>query len=181
MAQHSLDGKPSAGKSSEIGPGMLSRTGDLVKEEDLRYDLDCMRYGFAAITPLSTSNADDVALRKLQGRFASDNMLAVFIDMHENLSSGLEMRNRFTGNTERFAACIRRLDLPVVVTELIGSGKLIPELTGALGTGRTETLTRRELSAWGSGASSSATSKMAKRNTSFLRKRRNSGRSISGR
>ncbi len=151
MAQHSLDGKPSAGKSSEIGPGMLSRTGEPVTDADLRYDLDCMRYGFAAITPLSTSNADDVALRKLQGRFASDNMLAVFIDMHENISSGLEMRNRFTGNTERFAACIKRLDLPVVVTELIGSGKLIPELTGALGTGRTETIIRRELSAWGSG------------------------------
>ena len=150
MAQHSLDGKPSAGKSSEIGPGMLSRTGDPVTEENLKYDLDCMRYGFAAITPLSTGNSDEVALRKLQGRFASDSLLAVFIDLHENTASGVEMRNRFTGNAQRYAACIRRLDLPVVVTELAGGGKMMPELADVLGTGRTESVLRRELSAWAS-------------------------------
>ena len=151
LAQHSLDGKPSAGKSSEIGPGMLSRTGDPVTEADLKYDLDCMRYGFAAITPLSTGNSDDVALRKLQGRFSSDDMLAVFIDIQENAASGIEMRNRFAGNTARFASCIRRLDLPVYVTELAGGGKLMSEAADILSSDRTETSVRRELSAWGSG------------------------------
>ena len=151
MAQHSLDGKPSAGKSSEIGPGMLSRTGEPVTDADLKYDLDCMRYGFAAVTPLRIGNSDDVALRKLQGRFASDNVIAVFMDMHENIASGIEMRNRFTANTERFAACVRRLDLPVIVTELAGCGRLMPELTAVLGSGRSESVLRREISAWGSG------------------------------
>ncbi len=151
LGQHSLDGKPSAGKSSEIGPGMLSRTGDPVTDADLRYDLDCMRYGFAAITPLSVGNSDDVALRKLQGRFASDDVVAVFIDVQENTASGIEMRNRFAGNTERYAACIRRLDLPVFVTTLVGNGALIPEVQDCLVTGRTETAARRELSAWGNG------------------------------
>lgn len=151
LAQHSLDGKPSAGKSSEIGPGMLSRTGDPITEADLKYDLDCMRYGFAAITPLRTGNSDDVALRKLQGRFSTDDVLAVFIDVQENIASGIEMRNRFSGNTARFAACVRRLDLPMAVTELAGCGKLILEAREALSSGRAETSVRRELSAWGSG------------------------------
>jgi hypothetical protein len=151
LAQHSLDGKPSAGKSSEIGPGMLSKTGDPVTEADLKYDLDCMRYGFAAITPLSTGNSDDVALRKLQGRFSSDDVLAVFVDIQENAASGIEMRNRFAGNTARFASCVRRLDLPVYVTELAGGGKLMSEAADILSSDRTETSVRRELSAWGSG------------------------------
>ena len=149
MAQHSLDGKPSAGKSSEIGPGMLSRTGDPVTDADLKYDLDCMRYGFAAITPLSTGNSDDVALRKLQGRFSSDSALAVFIDLHENTSSGLEMRNRFEGSIGRFSACIRRLGMPVFITELAGGGKLISDAEDLIRTGRCERAVRREISAWG--------------------------------
>lgn len=148
LAQHSLDGKPSAGKSSEIGPGMLSRTGEQVTDADLRYDLDCMRYGFAAITPLCTGNSDDVALRKLQGRFASDEMLAVFVDLHEDITSGLEMRNRFTGNIGRFASCIKRLDMPVFVTELAGEGALISDADELLRAGRAERALRREVSAW---------------------------------
>ena len=67
---------------------MLSRTGDPVTDADLKYDLDCMRYGFAAITPLRTGNSDDVALRKLEGRFSADDVLAVFIDVQENAASG---------------------------------------------------------------------------------------------
>ena len=151
MSQKSLDGKPSAGKSSEIGPGMLSRTGEPVTEADLRYDLDCMRYGFAAITPLSTGNSDDVALRKIQGRFSSDNALAVFIDLHENTSSGLEMRNRFEGSMGRFSACIRRLGMPVFITELAGGGRLINDAEELIRAGRCERAVRRELSAWGCG------------------------------
>lgn len=150
LGQHSLDGMPSAGKSSEIGPGMLSRAGVPVTDRDLKYDLDCMRYGFAAITPLSTGNSDDVALRKLQGRYSSDDVLAVFVDVQENTASGIEMRNRFAGNITRYAACVRRLDLPVFVTELSGSGSLIPEAREYLNTGRKETILRREISAWGS-------------------------------
>lgn len=151
LSQQSLDGGPTAGKSSRIGPGMLSNGGVPVQESELRYDLDCVARGFAAITPLSIVNSDDVALRKLQGRYASDDVLAVFVDLHENTASGLEMRNRFSGNIARFASCVKRLDLPVFVTELAGSGGLIREAEEALGAGRAETALRREISAWGSG------------------------------
>jgi nicotinamidase-related amidase len=50
----------------------------------------------------------------------------------------------------RFAACIRRLDIPAAVTELYGYGRLIPEVAEKLGEERTERILRRELSAWGS-------------------------------
>lgn len=177
LGQQSFDGGPSAGHSSKIGPGMQSDVSAGVPEADLRYDLDCLHYGYAAITPLSTGNSDDVALRKLQGRFASEEALAVFIDVQENNASGIEMRNRFTGNIARFAACMRRLDMPVFITELSGYGAGLKELRGNLepdrtdavlrsepgygrsetvigrmsGGGRIESVLRRELSAWGSG------------------------------
>ena len=88
LGQVALDDKGTAGQSSLIGPGMTSLKGGLLTEEDLRYDLDCMRYGFAAITPLSSGVSDDVALRKLQGRYSSDEVIAVFIDPQENTASG---------------------------------------------------------------------------------------------
>lgn len=177
LGQESFDGGPSPGHSSKIGPGMKSDISAGVSESDLRYDLDCIQYGYAAITPLSTDNSDDVALRKLQGRFASDDVLAVFIDVQEGLASGMEMRNRFIGNITRFAACIRRLDIPAFITELSGYGGGIKEVRAGLepdrsdvilksepgfersesalrrelSHGRIETVLRRELSAWGSG------------------------------
>lgn len=177
LGQHSFDGGPSAGHSSKIGPGMQSDLNAGFAEADLRYDLDCMHYGYAAITPLSVGNSDDVALRKLQGRFASDEALAVFVDVQENNASGIEMRNRFVGNIARFAACMRRLDMPAVITELAGYGDGLREvrlglepdrteiilssepgperseavLRRELSHGRIENVLRRELSAWGSG------------------------------
>lgn len=151
LGQVALDDKGTAGQSSLIGPGMTSLKGGLLTEEDLRYDLDCMRYGFAAITPLSSGVSDDVALRKLQGRYSSDEVIAVFIDPQENTASGIEMRNRFTGNLARFASGIKRLDVPVAVTQLTGSGRLIPEIGAVIEGSRSETILRRELSAWGSG------------------------------
>ncbi len=177
LGQESFDGGPSPGESSKIGPGMKSDVKAGISEADLRYDLDCIQYGYAAITPLSTGNSDDVALRKIQGRFASDDVLAVFIDIQEGLAAGLEMRNRFAGCITKFADCVRRLDIPAFVTELSGYGEglvevkksLEPDRTDAvlrsgpgvgrsesalrleLGHGRTERVLRRELSAWGSG------------------------------
>ena len=150
LGQVTLDDKGTAGQSSLIGPGMTSLKGGMLTDEDLKYDLDCMRYGFAAITPLSSGVGDDVALRKLQGRFSSDEVLAVFVDPQEQIASGIGMRNRYTGNMSRFAACIRRLDIPAAVTELYGYGRLIPEVAEKLGEERTERILRRELSAWGS-------------------------------
>ena len=177
LGQEALDGGETAGKSSKIGPGILSEISQGVSEADLRYDIDCMHYGYAAITPLSIGNSDDVALRKLQGRFASEETLALFIDVQEKSASGLEMRNRFAGNIARYASCIRRLDLPVFVTELIGYGESLTQLRGGLlpdrtdtvlrsepgyarseavlraelSAGRVEKVLRREISAWGSG------------------------------
>jgi len=150
LAQRSLDGKPSPGHSSEIGPGMLSRTGDVITDADLRYDLDCVRYGFAAITPLSSTVSDEIALRRLQGRFSSDDVIAVFVDAQENIMSGIRMRNSLAGNLGRFAGCISRLDIPAAVAELHGYGKVIPEIAQAFKSGRNEDILRRELSAWGS-------------------------------
>ena len=150
LAQRSLDGKPSPGHSSEIGPGMLSRTGDVITDAALRYDLDCVRYGFAAITPLSRTVSDEIALRRLQGRFSSDDVIAVFVDTQENIMSGIRMRNSLAGSLGRFAGCISRLDIPAAVTELHGYGRVIPEIAKAFKSGRDEDILRRELSAWGS-------------------------------
>lgn len=150
LGQRSMDGGPTAGKSSRIGPGFMSNAAAVVPDSELRYDLDCMQYGYAAITPLSIGNSDDVALRKLQGRFSSDDTIAVLIDLQENTASGIEMRNRFTGNMARFAACIKRLDMPVITTALSGSGRSMEEIMEVLSPGRTEMVLRRELSAWGS-------------------------------
>ena len=148
LGQVVLDEKGTAGQSSLIGPGMVSIKSGMLTDDDLKYDLDCMRYGFAAVTPLSSSVGDDVALRKLQGRFSSDQVIAVFIDPQENIASGIEMRNRFTGNLSRYAACIRRLGVPAAVTELPGYGKLIGEAEESLKGGRAEYVLRRGLSAW---------------------------------
>lgn len=150
MGQVALDDKGTAGQSSLIGPGMTVSRGGMLSDEDLRYDLDCMRYGFAAVTPLSSSVGDDVALRKLQGRYSSDLVAAVIIDPQENLASGIEMRNRYTGNLSRYAACIRRLGIPAAVTEMIGCGRIIKEAEESLRGGRVESIVRREFSAWGS-------------------------------
>lgn len=150
LGQVALDDKGTAGQSSLIGPGMTSIKAGMLTDEDLRYDLDCLRYGFAAITPLSSSVGDEVALRKLQGRYSSDRVIAVFIDPQENIASGVEMRNRYTGSLARYAACIRRLGVPAAVTEITGSGKVIRELDEGLKGGRTEHVLRREISAWGS-------------------------------
>ena len=151
LAQYSLDGGPTSGSSPKIGLSMQSDWRLAVPEADLRYDLDCVARGYAAVTPLSTVCSDDVALRKLQGRYSSYDYLAVFIDVQEHTASGIEMRNRFTGNISRFASCVRRLDLPVFVTELAGSGSLIDELSELPARSRAETAMRREFSAWGSG------------------------------
>ncbi len=143
-----FDDKGAPGKSPLIGPGKNSLKGGFLTDQELKYDLDCLRYGFAAITPLSTGVRDDVALRKLQGRYSADDVIAVFIDPQEQIASGLEMRNRYTGSLSRFAACIRRLDMPAAVTELAGYGAVMREVTDVLGA-RTERVLRREISAWG--------------------------------
>ena len=149
MHTHKLDsskGKTQV-RSAEIG-GVLT---PVAADEELLYDDDCVKSGYAVITPLSISYADEVALRRLQGRFATYDVMALFVDVQENITSGVEMRNRFAGNIGRYAACVRRLDVPVLTTTLSGSGPVIPELAEALDPGRTENVVRREMSAWGSG------------------------------
>ena len=150
LAPVAVDGIGFSGEARLLGPGMTSVRSGMLTDDDLRYDLDCIRYGFAAITPLASSVGDPVALRKLQGRYSSDRVIAVFVDPQENNASGVEMRNRYTGSLARYAACIRRLGIPAAVTELAGSGKVISELTEGLRGGRTEHIIRREISAWGS-------------------------------
>ena len=100
LGQVILDGKGTAGQSSLIGPGMTSLRGGMLTDEDLRFDLDCMRYGFAAITPLSCGVSDDVALRKLQGRYSSDDVIAVFVDPQELEEILLHARSPVLGLVE---------------------------------------------------------------------------------
>ncbi|MBE6041359.1 MAG: 5'/3'-nucleotidase SurE [Clostridiales bacterium] len=113
-----------------------------------RYDIDYVLDDYATISPLVSHTSDDTALRKLQGLFPDEETLAVFVDVQENAVSGVISRDRFEKNLFGFSRCINRLGLPSLITELYGMGNTIPAAVPE--GGRTETVVRREFSAWGS-------------------------------
>ena len=138
---------------SYAGNGPKAETGlREIPDSELKYDLDCMRRGYVAITPLITHTSDDAALRKLQGLFAEDDMAAVIVDAQESLVERVMSPERVRENLIKLAKCVGRLDMPSVAAELYDKGPMIQDVADALNIGgRSQRLLRREFSVWGNG------------------------------
>ena len=90
-----------------------------------RYDFDWMSEGYAVVSPLPTSIADPVALMKLRDEAQESECLAVIVDAQEELLGIIRKPEKFSAGIERFARCIARMNLPMIITETYGQGKTI--------------------------------------------------------
>ena len=137
------------GKLSAGGKDFMS---DLpLGAEELKYDFDCFYSGYASVSPLISHVSDRTALSRLNGLFPQEKTLVVITDVQDKLVSGVTDKERFEENIIKLAKCVGRLDLPSVITELYGSGQTVSAVAeGANRGGRSETVLRREYSAWGS-------------------------------
>ena len=117
-------------------------------DRGMKYDIDCIRCGYAAISPVSLGNTDEVALRKLSGMYHEEESLAVFVDVQDRIIAGLEDAGAFAASVSRFARCVNRLGMPSVIAEIAGQGSTIAGVTD--NSDRAEFVLRREFSAWGS-------------------------------
>lgn len=87
------------------------------------YDYDLTRAGYVAVSPLSTSLADPVALLRLNGLVCRSEQLAVLADPQEGILKDLRKAGRFSRNISKLAHCLDRMNIPVIVTETYGLGE----------------------------------------------------------
>ena len=95
----------------------------------MRYDFDWVAKGYAVVSPLPTTISDPVALMKLRDEVQEAECLAVIIDAQEDMLGIIKKPEKFAGNTERFARCISRMGIPMIITETFGQGKTLEGVT----------------------------------------------------
>ena len=112
---------------TETGDYQL-RTEKTGRDDRMRYDFDWVEEGYATVSPLPTSIADPVALMKLRDQAHESECLAVIIDAQQEVQNIIRKPRRFTENMERFARCISRMNIPMLITETYGQGKTLKEV-----------------------------------------------------
>ena len=108
--------------------GFRLRTEKTGTDDRMRYDFDWVNEGYATVSPLPTSIADPVALMKLRDQAHEAECLAVIIDAQQDVLDIIKKPRRFSENIERFAHCISRMNIPLLITETYGQGKTIKEV-----------------------------------------------------
>ena len=91
----------------------------------MRYDFDWVAKGYCTVSPLPTTLADPVALMKLRDQAQEAECLAVIIDAQEDVLKIIKKPEKFAENIERFAHCISRMNIPMLITETYGQGKIL--------------------------------------------------------
>ena len=94
----------------------------------MRYDFDWMAKGYAVASPLPTSIADPVALMKLRDEAQEAECLAVIVDAQEDMLGIIRKPEKFIRNIGRFARCISRMNIPMLITETYGQGQTLGEV-----------------------------------------------------
>ena len=114
---------------AETGGGNFQLKSEKTGTDDkMRYDFDWVEQGYATVSPLPTSIADPVALMKLRDQAQESECLAVITDAQQDVLKIIKKPRRFTENIERFARCIYRMNIPMLITETYGQGKTIKEV-----------------------------------------------------
>ena len=103
-------------------------TEKLRTDKRMRYDFDWTAKGYCTVSPLPTAISDPVALMKLRDQAQESECLAVIIDAQEGVLDMIKKPKRFTANMERFAHCISRMNIPILITETYGQGKTLKEV-----------------------------------------------------
>ena len=97
-------------------------------DKRMRYDFDWTARGYAAVSPLPTTLSDPVALMKLRDQAQEAECLAVMVDAQKGVLDIIKKPARFAGNIGKFAHCINRMNIPMLITETYGQGKTIEEV-----------------------------------------------------
>ena len=84
-------------------------------------DWDVLQSGFVSITPITSESLDQEALLRLKG-LANDETLCVFVDFQEKLIPAMRKSDKLEKNVIKFAKALRRLDMPMLVTEQYSRG-----------------------------------------------------------
>lgn len=100
-------------------------------DDNLDNDYNWLAKGYATVTPLSIELTDNVALNRLHGMVVED-PVCVFMDAQEDSLESMYKPNRWVRNISKWAKCVNRLDLPVLVTKQYGNGELLPEVVEGL-------------------------------------------------
>ena len=114
--------------------------------DEIRYDMDAVRLGYAAISPIPTSLSDRVSLAKLQNAYAEDKLLAVIVDAQTDVLDELDNGDVLSGRLSALAHCMDRMDIPMLLTECYGKGDLIDGIKEH--DSRAELAERMEPDAW---------------------------------
>ena len=100
-------------------------TEKLGTDKRMRYDFDWTAKGYCTVSPLPTAIADPVGLMKLRDQAQEAECLAVIVDAQEDMLKIIKKPGKFEAGIERFARCIRRMNVPLLITETYGQGKTL--------------------------------------------------------
>ena len=99
-------------------------------DESVDNDYNWTQKGYATITPISTALVDTVALRKLRG-FMVKSAICVFLDCQNDIATCVNKPKRWEKNLAKWAKCVNRLDMPVLLAEQYGEGAIVDVLSDA--------------------------------------------------
>lgn len=114
------------------------------EDRTVENDYNVGKLGYATITPITADICDMAALSRLRG-FAVEDPIFIFLDSQEDIAAGIRKTGRWQYNIHKWARCINRLDMPVLISEQYGCGKTIAEITE--GIDRRECVERRDFNA----------------------------------
>ena len=97
-------------------------------DDNMRYDIDWCAAGYVAVSPIPTTLSDPVALMRLKGLAREADCLTLIIDPQEKMPVHLKNADRLTGNLEKLARALNRMDLPVIVAESYDMGDILPQV-----------------------------------------------------
>ncbi len=96
--------------------------------DEMRYDIDWVRKGYATVSPIPTTLQDPVALMKLRDQAQETECLAVIVDAQDGVLGDIKKPKKFARNIGVLAHCMSRMSIPVIITETFGRGDTIEEV-----------------------------------------------------
>ena len=111
---------------------------------DLGCDYDWVREGYIAVSPVSIQIADQQGLRKLNNLVIRE-PICMFMNVQEKSLERISKSSGFMRRVAKWAKCTDRLDLPAVIVEMHGQGRVVSELNNSLN--RTELIETADFNA----------------------------------
>ena len=97
-------------------------------DDRMRYDIDCVAAGYAAVSPLPTTLSDPVSLMRLKGLSGGAECLTLIIDPQEKMPARLKNAERLTGKLEKLARAVSRMGMPIILAESYDMGEILPQV-----------------------------------------------------